>query len=296
MIKKLKNIDATTWLFILPAVFIVLALLIYPVISSIGYSFTSKHLTRPGVEFVGLGNYIKILGDSDFYRAFWMSIKWTFLSLTGQVLVGFILAISLNKISFGKGVYRVLLIVPWAFPAIVIAITWKYLLNGVYGYIPNLIMDLGITSELPQFLSSGQLIFPTILFINIWFGAPMIMVNVLSALQTIPMEQYEAAKIDGAGKWQVFTSITLPHIKNVIGLLIVLRTIWVFTNFDIVYLLTGGGPANSTTTLPIYAYNMGWGTKLLGRSSAVTILMLLFLVLICSLYFKILNKWEKESK
>lgn len=122
------------------------------------------------------------------------------------------------------------------------------------------------------------------------------MVNVLSALQTVPQEQFEAARIDGASSWQVFRFITLPHIRVVIGLLVVLRTIWIFNNFDIVYLLTGGGPSNATTTLPIFAYNLGWGTQLLGRSSAVTVLLFLFLLTICLLYFYIIRKWEKESK
>ena len=92
----------------------------------------------------------------------------------------------------------------------------------------------------------------------------MIMVNVLSALQTVPEEQFEAAKIDGASSWQVFKFIVFPHIKVVVGLLVVLRTVWIFNNFDIIYLITGGGPANATTTLPIFAYNLGWGTKIVG--------------------------------
>lgn len=153
-----------------------------------------------------------------------------------------------------------------------------------------------ICNELPQFLSDNSFVFLTLIFINIWFGAPMIMVNVLSALQTIPQDQYEAAQIDGASKVQQFWYITVPHIKVVVGLLVVLRTIWVFNNFDIIYLLTGGGPANATTTMPIYAYNMGWNTKLLGRSSAVTMLLLAFLLLVCVIYFTIIGKWEKEDK
>ena len=184
----------------------------------------------------------------------------------------------------------------WAFPSIVIALSWKWILNGVSGFIPNILVQLGICNELPQFLSDNSFVFLTLIFINIWFGAPMIMVNVLSALQTIPQDQYEAAQIDGASKVQQFWYITVPHIKVVVGLLVVLRTIWVFNNFDIIYLLTGGGPANATTTMPIYAYNMGWNTKLLGRSSAVTMLLLAFLLLVCVIYFTIIGKWEKEDK
>ena len=121
------------------------------------------------------------------------------------------------------------------------------------------------------------------------------MVNVLSALQTVPKDQYEAAQLDGASPWQSFVHITLPHIRVVVGLLVVLRTIWVFNNFDTIYLITGGGPANLTQTVPIYAYNVGWGLKQLGRSSAVTVVLLIFLLIVCMFYFKILDKWEKEG-
>ena len=184
------------------------------------------------------------------------------------------------------------MIIPWAFPSIVIALSWKWILNGVSGFLPNILVQLGICSELPQFLSDNSLVFLTLIFINVWFGAPMIMVNVLSALQTIPQDQYEAAQIDGASKLQQFWHITVPHIKIVVGLLVVLRTIWVFNNFDMIYLLTGGGPANATTTVPIYAYT--WlGNKMLGKSSAVTMLLLAFLLLVCIVYFAIIGKWGK---
>ena len=284
------------WLFVLPALIIVGALLIYPIFSSSYFSLTTKHLTKPNYKFIGLKNYISILSDSNFYKAFLISIMWTVFSLLGQIAVGFSAALALHRVKRFKGVYRILLIIPWAFPSIVIALAWKWILNGVSGFIPNLLMNLGFTSSLPHFLSDGGLVFGTLIFINIWFGAPMIMVNVLSALQTIPTDQYEAAQIDGASKLQQFKHITLPHIKVVVGLLVVLRTIWVFNNFDLIYLITGGGPANATTTVPIYAYNMGWGTKLLGKSSAVTMLLLMFLMIICTLYFKVIDRWEKEDK
>ncbi|WZL80401.1 sugar ABC transporter permease [Vallitaleaceae bacterium 9-2] len=292
-VKKERNL--TRWIFVLPALLVVGMLLIYPVFSSIYYSLTSKHLIKQSYSFIGFKNYIYVLQDSAFYVALLNSIKWTVLSLTGQILIGFSAALALHRVVKFKGIYRTLLIIPWAFPSIVIALSWKWILNGVYGYVPNLLFDLGLTTERLQFFSDANLVFMTLVFINVWFGAPMIMVNILSALQTIPKDQYEAAKIDGAKRWQSFVHITLPHIKIVVGLLVVLRTIWVFNNFDIIYLLTGGGPANLTTTLPIYAYNMGWGTKFLGRSSAVTILLLLFLLVVTGVYFTVIRKWEKEE-
>ena len=284
----------TSLAFILPAILVVGVLLLYPVATSIFYSFTSKHLIKAKYDFVGLKNYIKVLTDPDFLSAFLTSVKWTVCSLIGQILVGFTAALALERIKRGKGIYRTILIIPWAFPSIVIALSWKWILNGVYGFVPNLLVKLGLCQSVPQFFSSAELVFGTLVFINIWFGAPLIMVNVLSALQTVPKDQYEAAQIDGASPWQSFVHITLPHIRVVVGLLVVLRTIWVFNNFDTIYLITGGGPANLTMTVPIYAYNVGWGLKQLGVSSAVTVLLLIFLLMVCLVYFKILDKWEKE--
>ena len=295
MKKKKMNIDKINLVFVLPAMLIVFLLLVYPIFSSIYFSFTSKNLIRPYYKWIWLDNFKFVLTNPEFYRAFLNSIKWTILSITGQLLVGFIAALSLNKIPKFSGFYRTLLIIPWAFPAIVIAFSWKWILNDVYGFIPNLLTQLHITKENINFLADPKTAFWIVLFINIWFGAPLFMVNILAALKTIPREQYEAAIVDGASSFQVFRYITIRHIRGVIGLLVVLRTIWVFNNFDLLYLLTGGGPSDLTTTLPIYAYKTGWNLKRLGTASAVTILLLLFLMAVCFGYFKLLNKWERED-
>lgn len=283
------------WLFVLPAIILVVALFIYPICSSVVYSFTNKNLIRSTYKFVGLKNYTAVLQDQEFWKSFLNSLKWTALSLVGQILVGFTAALALKRIKMAKGVYKTLLIIPWAFPSIVIAFSWKWILNGVYGFLPNILLKMGICNTPPQFLSSGTLAFATLVLINIWFGAPMIMVNVLSALETVPKDQYEAAQIDGARPWQSFYFVTVPHIKMVVGLLVVLRTVWVFNNFDLIYLITGGGPAGITQTIPLYAYNMGWSTKLIGRSSAVTVLLFIFLMVICGIYFAVINQWERED-
>ena len=291
-----RDRNLTRWIFVLPAVIIVGLLFVYPFFSIIFYSFTNKNLIMPNYRFVGLDNYKAVLSDPNFFSAFFNSIKWTVLSLAGQVIIGFVLALALHRVRRFKKLYRTLLIVPWAFPTIVIAFSWQWILNGVYGYLPNIIVKLGLMEHAPAFLTDSTWAFICLVFINIWFGAPMIMVNVLSALQTVPQEQFEAAKIDGATSWQVFRHITFPHIKVVVGLLVVLRTVWIFNNFDIIYLITGGGPSNATMTLPIFAYNLGWGTKLLGRASAVTVLLFIFLLTVCFIYFSVISKWEKEGR
>lgn len=293
--RKMKTRSYTKWLFVLPAVIVVAALFIYPIFSSLFYSMTTKNLIRPRYNFVGLKNYMDILSDPKFWAAFFNSLKWTVFSLLGQILVGFTAALALNRVNLFKGMYKTLLIIPWAFPSIVIAFSWTWILNGVYGILPNLLVKWNICESAPQFLTEKNLAFIVLVLINIWFGAPMIMVNVLSALQTVPQDQYEAAKIDGASTFQSFKHITLPHIKLVMGLLVVLRTVWIFNNFDLIYLITGGGPAGSTQTVPLYAYEMGWGTKLLGKSSAVTVLLFIFLMSVCIIYFTIMNCWEREE-
>ena len=295
MAQNKTRVDKLNLIFVLPSLLIVFLLLIYPIISSVYFSFTSRNLTRPMYKWIWFDNFKFVLTNPDFYRAFSNSVKWTVLSLVGQLIVGFALALALNKIPKFSGFFRTLLIIPWAFPAIVIAFSWKWILNDVYGFIPNFLSRMNIINENINFLADPNFAFWIVLFINIWFGAPLFMVNILAALKTVPQEQYEAAIVDGASSFQVFRFITLRHIRGVIGLLVVLRTIWVFNNFDLLYLLTGGGPSDLTTTLPIYAYKTGWTLKRLGTASSITILLLLFLMLVCYGYFKLLNKWEKED-
>ena len=130
---------------------------------------------------------------------------------------------------------------------------------------------------------------------SIWRYLGFNLILFYGILQSIPQDQYEAAQIDGANKWQMFRNITMPHIKTVVGLLVVLRTVWVFNNFDIIYMITGGGPAGASATMPIYIYDTGWTGRLVGKASAASIILLLFLIILCVLYFSVLNRWEKED-
>ena len=286
--RRTLSSKASSWLFILPALTVVILLLLYPVTSSIFYSLTNKHLIKPTYRFLGLDNYIKTLTDPDFWTAFWNDLKWTFFSLLGQLIVGFTGALALNRIKKGSSIYRTILIIPWAIPSIVLAFSWKWILNGVYGFLPNLLIKLGLCSTAPEFLT-GNLAFATLVFINIWFGSPLIMVNILSALQTVPKDQYEAAQIDGANTFQSFWHITVPHIRTGVGLLVVLRTIWIFNSFDIIYLITGGGPAGSTKPLIQYIYETAFSKNNLGYAAAMSYV-LFGILLVLSLAQLIMQK------
>ena len=290
--------NTTRWFFVLPAMAMVICLLIYPLLSTLVYSFTNKTMTKTTFKVIGLTNYINVLKDPAFFAAFGHSLLWTAGSVLGQVIVGFVGALSLNRIKNKKvqNVFRICAIIPWAFPAIATAMVWKWMLNGIYGFIPTVLMNLGITDHMLQFLSTSQLAMPTLIFINIWFGAPMILVNVFAALQTIPQDQYEAAQIDGATSRQSFLYITAPHIRTVVGLLVVLRTVWIFNNFDMIYMITAGGPAGASSTMPLYIYDTGWTGMMVGKASAASMLLLMFLILLCILYFLVINRWEREER
>ena len=218
----------TRWVFVGPAMLVVICLLVYPLMSTLVYSFTNKTMIRPDFDVIGFQNYISLLKDEEFFTAFGHTLFWTVCSVLGQVIVGFIGALCLNRVknNVAKNMFRIFAIIPWGFPAIATAMTWKWLLNGIYGFIPTMMKDLGLTEGLIQFLSNSDLVLPTLVGINIWFGAPLIMVNVYAALQTIPRDQYEAAQIDGANRFQVFTRIVLPLVRPGI----VSTAIYVFIN------------------------------------------------------------------
>jgi len=287
--------NITRLLFVLPSMLVVVSLLLYPVLSSIYFSLTNRHLLRSEAEFIGIQNFLDVLASPEFWAAFQTSIRWTVVSIAGQLLIGFLAAIALNRIRHLTGLFRTLLIIPWAFPAIVIAFGWRWILNDVYGFLPNLLTGLGLTERNVSFLSNPDTVFWVVVGINVWFGAPLFMVNILAALKTVPKEQFEAATVDGASGWQRFIYITVPHVKKVVGLLVILRSIWVFNNFELLFLLTGGGPAGLTTTLPIFAYRTGWGLQQLGVASAITVLLLVFLLVLASLAFRLLNHWDRKD-
>lgn len=294
---SIQGSSLTRWFFVGPAMLVVICLLIYPLCSTVFYSFTDKTMIRSSYNFTGFENYQRILTDSGFWSSFVNSLIWTVFGVLGQIIIGFIGALCLNRIKSPvmRNVFRITAIIPWAFPSIATAMVWKWLLNGIYGFMPVSLQNLGLSEGLVQFFSDPDLVLPSLIFINIWYGFPLIMVNVYAALQTIPQDQYEAAQIDGASALQSFIHITVPHIRTVVGLLVVLRTVWIFNNFDLIYMITGGGPAGASSTMPIYIYDTGWTGRMVGRASTASVLLLLFLVILCVLYFKVINHWEKED-
>lgn len=282
-------------LFILPALLVAVVILAYPIGSSLYYGLTDRNLLSTDFDFVGLANFKDILVDPAFWRAFNNTIVWTAGSVFLQVLLGLVTALLLNRIRWLKGTFRTLLIIPWAFPSIVIAFSWKWLLNDLYGFFNGILLKFGFINEPILWLADPKMAMISVILINTWFGFPLMMVSILASLQTIPKDEYEAAAIDGASSWQSFVYITLKHIRIVVGLLVVLRTIWIFNNFETIFLTTGGGPGTTTETLSLFAYRTGWTLSMIGKASAITTILLVFLLIVTYLYFRILDRWERSD-
>lgn len=283
-------------LFLIPGLACLSAVILYPVAYNAIVGFTNTSLMFPGWRYIGATNFEATLVDPLFWRATVNTLVWTAFSVAGQLLLGLVAALALEQVTIGRTTLRLALIVPWAFPSIVMAFAWRYMLDPLYGVGNYLLMALGLIDEPRQWLGSPDLAMPTVILMNIWFGFPFMMVAIVAGLQTIPQELYEAAEIDGANAWQKFRYVTLPALWQVIATVVVLRTIWVFNNFDFVFLTTGGGPIDATTTLPVYAYNIGWQQYDIGRMAAVALLMMIMLGFILAIYFRLLSRQTKAGE
>lgn len=282
----------TNLLLVLPGTVLLAAVVVYPVVFNITTSFTDRNLSFPGSTWVGLENYRWVLRDPAFRNAISKSLIWTVGSVAGQLLLGLVGAVALQYVRRGRGPLRLALIIPWAFPSIVLAFSWRFLLDPLYGVLNDVLLRIGVIDAPVAWLGQESTAMASVVAMNVWFGFPFMMVALVAGLQTIPREQYESARVDGAGFRQELRHVTLPALRTLIGALVVLRTIWVFNNFDFVYLTTAGGPIGATETLPVYAFGVGWANYEIGRMAAVAVVMLVILVLITAGYLKLLRVEE----
>jgi len=248
--------------------------LVYPAFAKVAYSFTNKSFLFPGTSFVGLKNYRDTLGDDafGFWAALQVSVIWTVGTVALQFLVGLGAALLMNQPVEGQRIFRVLLLVPWAFPVIVYAMIWRWMLNDQGGIITWLAVALGLMPQPVFLLGQPSTALPTVMAIAVWYGYAFMPASLLAAMQSISEEYYEVARIEGATSLQLFRYVTFPLLRPVITGVLVLRTIWVFNAFELIYLLTSGGPNGATLRLPLLAYNLGWQQFLPGKAAAVSVL------------------------
>lgn len=279
---------------LLPALILLSVIIIYPLINCLYLSFRSQLIYELKGNFVGFTNYIEVLKDKEFWKASSLTIIWTVVNVIAQVLLGVGAAILLNENFIGRTLVRALVLLPFFAPTIAITMLWRWLLNANYGMINYILMSLHIINKPVNWLGNSDLAIFTLIGIAIWRFTPFVIINVLARLQTIPLEIYEAAEIDGANKWIQFRYITLPAIKGVLLIVILLRGLFMFKKVDMFLILTGGGPGTSTQTLPVLVFKTTFQSLMMGKGATIAILTFLITLIFIIVYMKIIGKSQKE--
>lgn len=266
-----------------PVIVLLIGLTVFPFIYTVANSFTDYYyLAAESKQFVGLSNYMKVLNDDLFQRAVWNTVKFMLLAVSIETALGLGMALLVESMKRGLRLLRVTLLLPSLLPPVTVALVWQMMLSNHNGIINHLLAILGMGPF--NFLMDIGLAFPAILLIDIWQWTPFAFLLLYAALQAIPGSQYEAARVDGASGWRVFAHITLPHLWPGLLLVVLLRTIDTFRLFDKVNILTGGGPANSTTTVTQYIYRHGVYNLQFGYSAAASIIMVLLVLAFSIVY------------
>ncbi|QQO08888.1 carbohydrate ABC transporter permease [Breznakiella homolactica] len=289
---KLDKQARTGYLFFLPALLVFILFVGYPFVYTVTLSFRDYNWFTKKNNFAGLSNYINLFKDPTFWNALGRTILYTAGTLLGQVLLALTIAIILNAPFRGINVLRSLYILPWILPTVVTALAWRMMLHERWGAITYILQILRITPERVAFLANTNTALVSVMTVSIWRGFPLIMVGFIAALQSIPSDIYEAAVIDGASPWKQLISITLPLLKKMVAIIILFRTIWIFNDFDLIWLMTRGGPASATETLPIYVYQRSFGSYKFGEAATIAMTMFLVLAFFSSLYFKMIKDEE----
>jgi len=270
----------TGWLLVLPAAALLAALTLYPVAYGIWISFFNKHSFFPEQSFVGLGNYAAVFADEEFWRSVKLGLVYSASTIVLQLALGLGAALLLNETFPARGLVRAVAIFPYVIPTVVAVIIWKWLLNSQFGLVNYL---LGI----PVSWMGRDWIMVSLVIVSVWQFFPFVLLAVLARLQTIPLELYEAAKVDGANAFYRFIHITLPQLASVLFVVVLLRSIWMFTKFDTPWLIIqGGGAEPYIRTLPIYTYQRTFAYYEAGRGSSMAVLMFLILVVAVWVYFR----------
>lgn len=280
----MKKSKMVPYLLLLPCFLVVIILYGYPMLLTFINSFNKVNLLTGSSDFIGLANYKSIFNDPQFYKSLSVTVKYTVITVFLKIFLGFLLAYLLSSNIFAKKQFRFLVLIPWAIPQVAVSTLWKWILDGRYGYINYFFMKLGITKSPILFLSDPNIALYCAAFVDAWLGISFVSMMFLAALEQIPTSLYEAAEIDGANKTRQFFDITLPGIKHTFVTILILVTIWTFNSFNVIYVLTQGGPMRSTETLIIKIYQEAFSRFNIGASSALTMIVVVILSLMTFIY------------
>jgi multiple sugar transport system permease protein len=271
---------------ILPAVITMIVVVAYPLAFGVSLGFFDVRLLTLDRTFVGLANFVEVLtGDAQFVSSLWINTKFAVATVIVQTVVGVGMALLLNRVFFGRSVARGIVLFPYLVPVIAATTVWRWMMDESNGLLNYLILASGISDEPIGWLSTPNWAMFSLILVASWRLFPFVLIAVLGRLQNIPRELYEAAWVDGASRWQTFWHITLPQLRGVLIVTVFLRFIWDFNDFDIIALMTGGGPARSTETLPFLIYSELFNGASPGVAAAIADLVLAILAAFFALYF-----------
>ena len=270
------------YLLIAPVAVYLLTVLCGPLIYGIWTSFTNKAIGM-APKFVGLDNYIRLWSNGEFILAAKNTLLYTVFTVGLKVILGMIMALLLNAPLRFINTMRGVMLIPWAVPTVVTVIVWKWMFSDVGGVLNAILMGTGLMDTKVAWLSTPLMAFVSVVIVNVWRGTPFIGMSVLSGLQSVSTDMYEAARIDGTNGWQEFLYITLPSIKDVLMLSTLVTTIWTFSDFEIIWLLTKGGPINATQVISTLSYSLGIQRMNTGQAMAVSIMFMPILIIMVNM-------------
>ena len=285
---------------IAPGTLVIFGVLLVPILFALYMSLNK--ITFKGADtiytFVGLSNFTDLLSnDPWFSQSLVTTILFTVLTVVAEIVLGIGIALVLNKQFFGRGFVRGLMILPWAMPTVVNAVMWKWIFNADFGAANALMMNMGLISENINWLGTPTMAFFSVLIANIWKETPYVVLLTIVALSTIPEGLYEAASIDGAGGWTSFWKITLPLIKPVVLILIITKTIWAFQTFDLIAIMTSGGPENATNLLSYYIHRTAFKMNRFGSAAAMSYSLSIVCFFLTLIYIKLfMGKGDEEGE
>lgn len=280
--------NAGYW-FILPTLVLMLALIVYPLISGFVISLFNTNLLGQW-DFVGLKYYASNLGSAQMWSHIGTTLIYTVGVVLGNLIVGTLLAVLLNRKMRLRVVFRAILILPWLFPEVVVAIIWKWLLNPLYGPTTQILEVFGYHGAPIQWLDTPVGAMAGIIVASVWKGYPLVLITVLAGLQTIPADLYEAVALDGAGKIRSFFSITLPSLRPVLLIVVILETVWYFKEFTIPWVMTSGGPVDATRLISLDIYQTAFQNFQFGRASSMAVIVFAICLAISFIYRRIIRE------
>ncbi len=278
--------DNRKYWYIAPALIVLALVTIYPLVHVVSLSLHRKLLIFDISRFVGLENFRFMAGDSRFWTAFWNTVYFTVVSVGLEIVLGLAIALLLNQTFRGRGMMRAIVLLPWAIPTVVSAKMWEWIYNADYG-----VLNYALGTEI-NWLGSPLWALNAAVLMDVWKTTPFVAILLLAALQDVPQDLYRAARVDGAGSAKMFQRITLPMLMPMIWVVIIFRTLDAFRVFDAVYVLTGGGPAGTSETLSIYAYNLLFQTLQFGYGSAVALSVFICVALLTLFFLRALRRSE----